>query len=106
MILHIPQLQYPLQNSKQAAPSLQCYFKTLEEYSEKAVHDKQGKVSYLYRVNRDDMIFEQVVIYYGNSQISFSYERTDIDTSEQLLLQLKKENIQYRPMSKTFLVST
>lgn len=50
------------------------------------------------------MTFDQVVICYASNQINFSYERTEMDASEQLLLQLKEEKISYTPMSKTFFV--
>lgn len=104
LILHFPQLRHRLQKPEPVIASELCFFESLEQYSEKSVHDPNGKVSYLYNVTRDEMIFEQVVISYTNSQMIFSYEKTNVDASEQLLEQLKEGNIEYQPVSKTFLV--
>ena len=104
LILRIPQLQYRSKQPEPVIPGEACFFHSLEQYCEKSIHDPNEKVSYLYGVARDEMIFEQVVIYYANNQITFSYEKTNVDASEQLLKQLKRENIDYQPMSKTFLV--
>ena len=104
LILHFPQLRHSLQKPEPVIANELCFFESLEQYSEKSVHDPNGKVSYLYNVAREEMIFEQVIISYANSQMIFSYEKTNVDASEQLLEHLKEENIEYHPVSKTFLV--
>ncbi|PIC85427.1 hypothetical protein CSV72_13505 [Sporosarcina sp. P20a] len=104
LILHVPQLRHRLQKPEPVIANELCFFESLEQYSEKSVHDPNGKVSYLYNVTRDEMIFEQVVISYTNNQMIFSYEKTNVDASEQLLERLKEGDIEYQPVSKTFLV--
>ncbi|PID23887.1 hypothetical protein [Sporosarcina sp. P7] len=104
LILHFPQLRHRLQKAEPVSTSEPRFFESLEQYSEKSVHDPNGKVSYLYNVMHEEMVFEQVIISYANSQMIFSYEKTNVDASEQLLEQLKERNIEYQPVSKTFLV--
>lgn len=104
LILHFPQLQHRTKQPEPVIPGPPDFVNSLEDYSEKSVHEPNGNTSYLYGVVRDELVFEQVVIYYTCNQISFSYEQTDTDISEQLLRLLKKEQIEYRPLSKTFFV--
>lgn len=104
LILRFPQLRHRLHKPKPIITSAPRFFESLEQYSEKSVHDSNGEVSYLYNVTRDEMIFEQVVISYADCQMIFSYVKTNVDASEQLLEQLKEGNIEYQPVSKTFLV--
>ncbi|ARK25321.1 hypothetical protein SporoP37_12080 [Sporosarcina sp. P37] len=102
LILHIPQLQYRLQHPEPVIPSHLCFFKSLEQFSEKSVHDTRRNVSYLYGVACGEMIFEQVIIYYANSQISFSYKESGSDTCGSLMRQLNRENIHFLPLSTSF----
>ncbi|PID21726.1 hypothetical protein CSV61_08480 [Sporosarcina sp. P3] len=104
LILHLPQLRYRLQRPESVKTSKLGFFESFEQYSEKCVHDSNGKVSYLYNVTREEMLFEQVVISYATHQMTFTYEKTIVDASEQLLEQLKEGNIEYQPVSKTFFV--
>ncbi|PID13784.1 hypothetical protein CSV63_16230 [Sporosarcina sp. P34] len=104
LILHFPQLRHHLQKPEPVGTSEPRFFESLEQYSEKSVHDPNGNVSYLYNVMHEQMVFEQVVISYANSQMIFSYEKSNVDASGQLLEQLKERNIEYQPVSKTFLV--
>ncbi|PIC77151.1 hypothetical protein CSV74_07730 [Sporosarcina sp. P19] len=104
LILYLPQLRHRVQKPKPVIASELCFFESLEQYSEKSVHDPNGNVTYLYNVTREEMMFEQVVISYANHQMIFSYEKTNVDASEQLLEQLREGNIEYQPVSKTFLV--
>ncbi|ARK22240.1 hypothetical protein [Sporosarcina ureae] len=104
LTLHVPQLQSRSKTPEPVIAGEPCFFHSLEQYCEKSIHDPSGRVSYLYGIARDEMIFEQVVIYYDANQIIFSYEKTNVDASKELLEQLKKENVEYHPMSKTFLV--
>ena len=100
LTLHIPQLQYHLENMEPILFNKMPIMKI----AEKLRHDAQRKVFYIHEMVLCEMTFQQVTIYYENNQIVFLYSTSGTDVCQKLQTQLAKHEIPFVPLQKSFVL--
>ncbi|WP_162805850.1 hypothetical protein [Sporosarcina sp. PTS2304] len=103
LMLHISQLRAHLDDRRHKLFKDLSFLQALEQCAEKMVHDNEGKVFYLYDVVCFEMLFKQVIIYYANDRICFTYNQCAVDISKKIIAKLESDRIHYVPLRKSFI---